>query len=298
MNTKIKILLSALIGALGGLASWAPIESALYVQNELHSIILANALFGAIAGIIFGFFLGSIEGVLLKSAGKFRKGVFWGMLLGLIGGAFGLFAGRTIIVITGDVFFRIKQWYSPYLLILIKAVGWSIFGAVIGISGGMVLHSKGKILQGLMGGVLGGFLGGLTFEIVLYKSAGENFARLIGLTLMGFFIGLFLALAESILSKGLLRLLNGKMKGKEFDLCYNRIKLGRLESSDIGLFGFKNVANRHAEIKKEKNEFIIYNAEAPEGTLVNDKKVEQSVLKSGDIIQLGDARLLFLAKEN
>lgn len=298
MKMKQKILLSAVIGGLGGIAAWSPVEGALHLQNQMHSIILANILFGVIAGIIFGFFLGSIEGVLFKSGAKLRKGIFWGMLLGIIGGAFGLFAGRFIIVVTGDIFFRMKQWYSPVILVLIKSAGWSIFGAAIGVSGGIVLRSKGKILQGALGGLTGGFIGGLAFELIVYQSSAVHIARLFGLTLMGLLIGLFLALAEKILSQGVLRLLNGKMKGKEFDLSYNRIKIGRSESCDVGLFGFKNVVNRHAEIKKEEGGFVIYDAEAPEGTLVNEQPVKQKNLKSGDIIQLGDAKLLFLAKEN
>lgn len=296
MSVKMKIILSSIIGMLGGIACWPVIESFLHIQNDMPSIIIANCILGGLLGIFLGFFLGSIDGVIVRSSKKLTSGIIWGVTLGLIGGAIGGLIGRTLIIKAGDYLFRINNSFSSVLIVVLKGIGWSILGAFIGIGSGIVLHSKGKIRLGAIGGLIGGLVGGILFEIIIKANSNENFARFIGLAILGLLIGLFLSLTEKVLSKGIIRILNGRLKGKEYVLAYNRIKIGRSEKSDVGLFGFKNVANRHAEIKRTDNNFTIYDGETSEGIMINNKLAKKQSLKSGDIITLGDAKVLFLTK--
>ncbi len=295
MSVKIKIILSALIGLLAGIVAWPLIETVLHIQNNMPTIIAANALFGAIIGMTLGIFIGSADGIITKSSAKIKTGAISGLLFGLIGGALGSVLGWAIILTAGNYFYAPGQ--NPGLIFaLIKAVGWGLLGASAGIAQGFSLRSKGKALQGAAGGFLGGFLGGIAFELIVNNEIASDFARLIGLALLGLFLGLFLTLTERVFSKAILRQLNGKLKGREFTLSYDRVKIGRSEKSDVGLFGFKSVANRHAEIKKNENAFVIEDAESPSGLFINGKKVKKHLLNSGDIITLGDARVVFLAK--
>mgnify|MGYP001547126149 CR=1 FL=1 len=295
MSIKIKLLLSALIGMLAGIAVWPLIEILLHKQNSMPSIIAANSIFGAIIGLVFGVFIGSTDGIITKSPGKIKSGVLSGLIFGLVGGVTGAVLGWILILAGGNAFFANGN-NSNIMLILVKAFGWGILGVFIGLAGGFSLRSKGKAIQGVIGGFLGGFFGGIAFELIKQNDLSRNLARLAGLAVLGLFLGLFLTLTEKVFSKGILRQLNGKLKGKEFTLSYDRIKIGRSEKSDVGLFGFKMVANRHAEIKKNENSFIIEDAEAPSGLIINGKKVKKHNLHSGDIITLGDARMVFLAK--
>jgi hypothetical protein len=296
MKAKTKIIVSIIIGLASGLAAWCAVETSLHFNNQFKSIIAADIIFGMIAGGIFGIFIGTTGGIISKSGKNFFNGILWGLCFGIFGGALGLVLGRILVFNLGNYFFEINTSFSSALIIFVKAFGWAIVGGFIGLSQGMIYKSFQKIRNGLIGGLVGGFSGGILYEIIFITSNKDNVSRLAGLVLIGILIALALVLYEKILTKAVLKLLNGKQKGHEYELSTTRVKIGKSEKADIGLFGFKKVAARHGEIKKDNKSYFIKNGESSDGIKVNDNSVENYELKSGDIIEIGDAKLVFVLK--
>ncbi len=79
-------------------------------------------------------------------------------------------------------------------------------------------------------------------------------------------------------------------------LLKDEITLGRAGSSDILLDEDTITSRHHAHIKRDGENYIIYDKRSSYGVTVNDHKLEEGVghiLKEGDHIQIGDYSLLF-----
>lgn len=75
-----------------------------------------------------------------------------------------------------------------------RILGWSLLGGLIG--GGMSFFVPNlKWTRGLAGGAIGGFLGALGFLLADLALGGLP-GRVVGATILGFFIGLMVAIAE------------------------------------------------------------------------------------------------------
>jgi pSer/pThr/pTyr-binding forkhead associated (FHA) protein len=90
---------------------------------------------------------------------------------------------------------------------------------------------------------------------------------------------------------------SGPQAGDRFELTGPITKLGRHPDSDISLDDI-SVSRRHAEISRQGSEFVLRDAGSLNGTYVNQKPVESSVLQQGDEIQIGRFRLIFLGPSN
>jgi hypothetical protein len=109
------------------------------------------------------------------------KALGGGLLAGVIGGC------------AGQVFFMLTSgglaWEG-----LSRIAGWSLLGALIGVGLALVVPNL-KWYRGLAGGFLGGFLGALAFVVVSFV-LGPLLGRWLGAAILGFCIGLMVALAE------------------------------------------------------------------------------------------------------
>ena len=54
------------------------------------------------------------------------------------------------------------------------------------------------------------------------------------------------------------------------------------------------VSRLHAQIRYEDGQYILYDCESTGGTFVNNKKIENCVLYSGDIVCLANVPLMFI----
>lgn len=54
------------------------------------------------------------------------------------------------------------------------------------------------------------------------------------------------------------------------------------------------VSREHAEIHYKDNQFMIYDLKSTGGTFINNKKIEEGVLYSGDIISLANIPMMFV----
>ncbi|MGI0483674.1 vWA domain-containing protein [Geminocystis sp. CENA526] len=83
--------------------------------------------------------------------------------------------------------------FSP---LIPRLIGWGILGALVG--GGMAFFVPNlKLSRGLIGGLIGGILGSIVFILITQYSTAI-IGRLVGTTILGFFLGLMIALIEQI----------------------------------------------------------------------------------------------------
>ena len=85
----------------------------------------------------------------------------------------------------------------------------------------------------------------------------------------------------------------GPNAGSRFLLDQDVTTAGRHPDSDIFLDDV-TVSRRHAEFRREGNDFVVVDVGSLNGTYVNREPVDTSVLANGDEVQIGKFRLVFL----
>jgi pSer/pThr/pTyr-binding forkhead associated (FHA) protein len=85
----------------------------------------------------------------------------------------------------------------------------------------------------------------------------------------------------------------GPNAGSRFLLDQDTTSAGRHPDSDIFLDDV-TVSRRHAEFRREGGEFVVVDVGSLNGTYVNREPVDTAVLTSGDEVQIGKFRLVFL----
>lgn len=270
----------ALAGALGGLFG-------LYLYVELvhaASVYVRDALAGVAIGGAIGYFL--------NAAGPFRDGAWlklahaatWGALAGAAGGAAGLVLGEVVIgLFQGGLIGR--------------ALSWAVLGLGIGVSQGLAERSRQRLVFGLIGGGLGGLVGGYLFEWLrqgLGARYSNSLSQALGIVILGAGLGLFLALVEQVLRRAWVQVASGRQEGRLYLLARKVSALGLDERAEIGIFGDRLVARRHAEIEVTGEGYVLRN-HAPSGrTKVNGAVVDdRRRLSDGDRIELGQTLLIF-----
>lgn len=85
----------------------------------------------------------------------------------------------------------------------------------------------------------------------------------------------------------------GPNVGSTFVLNRPLMTAGRHPASDIYLDDI-TVSRRHAEIRNENGEFLLVDLGSLNGTYRNREPVDSAVLADGDVLQVGNFRLVFL----
>jgi hypothetical protein len=85
----------------------------------------------------------------------------------------------------------------------------------------------------------------------------------------------------------------GPNAGSKFFLDSDLTRVGRHPESDIFLDDI-TVSRRHAEIRRGDAAFSLHDVGSLNGTYVNRERVEEADLRSGDEIQIGKFKLVFL----
>ena len=92
----------------------------------------------------------------------------------------------------------------------------------------------------------------------------------------------------------------GPAAGTKFTMDGDIVTVGRHPQSDIFLNDI-TVSRRHAELRRQgghgAGRYEVTDLGSLNGTYVNRARVDSSVLSSGDELQIGKFRLLFLARE-
>ena len=92
---------------------------------------------------------------------------------------------------------------------------------------------------------------------------------------------------------GLLVVKRGPNAGSRFTLGTERTTIGRHPESDIFLDDV-TVSRRHAEVTVSDGRFSVTDAGSLNGTYLNRERIEQAELHSGDELQIGKFKLVFL----
>ena len=107
---------------------------------------------------------------------------------------------------------------------------------------------------------------------------------------IGIVLGLTIFMSDQSSRAGSIRLIFGKNEYKDWSLDHMTSRIGSSEV-EIPIRGFKGVDPVHACIFRQGSQFLLDCQHAP--GLVNGYPVAQAMLNHGDMIQLGEARLVF-----
>lgn len=293
-SIKRRIFL-CLVGLLAGLAAWPAAEITLLFQSKFPSYLVFSIFLGVVFGLVIGAFFGSGDGIIMSHRRSIVTGVARGIVIGAAGGAIGFLIGQGVLFFTGEYLIHSMRRFNAVGMPISRAIGWAVLGLFVGMVDGVRSRSWNKIRVGIIGGISGGFLGGLALEYFRTAFPETVFARLLGLLIFGLFIGLLYGFVEVRLSYGVLTLLNGRYKGREFLINQKKLRIGALEKNDIKLEGYNYVSDCHALVSVKKDDVFISRVEKGK-LLVNDDPVDEHMLKYEDVIKIGSAKLLYQYK--
>ncbi|WP_052889101.1 FHA domain-containing serine/threonine-protein kinase [Thermogemmatispora carboxidivorans] len=89
-----------------------------------------------------------------------------------------------------------------------------------------------------------------------------------------------------------LTLQSGPLAGRSFRFHQDVTTIGRTNGNDFIIAG-RTVSRRHARLWFDNGFWYLEDLQSANGTLVNGERIQQTVLRDGDVIQLGDERLIF-----
>lgn len=281
MNRRMRTYYYALLGAIGGLVGWQ--VSDLLGLSFASNLYLSEALVGALIGLSVGLFIGLTEGALTRNPiHALKSGVFSG-LLGLGAGAIGLPLSEFLFQSVGAG-------------VVGRALGWGVFGLLIGLAEGMV--GRTQAWKGMLGGFIGGALGGILLESVHNWLRDPLTGKAAGLVLLGACVGAFISLIAVLLSRAWLEVRSGKLKGTEFMLDkfmskgFPSIAIGSSPLKSEIVLPDPDIAPQHAMLSGDGLSFNLKDMSLS-GTFINNRKVERVQLMNGQRIRMGNTELVY-----
>jgi hypothetical protein len=285
MSRIMRLYYYGVFGAIGGVIGWQA-SNILGLSFVAGNIFLSEIVVGAVIGFCIGVFIGVAEGVMTRNyVQAMRAGMLSG-LMGLVGGGIGLPLAEALF-----------QWLGGQVWGL--ALGWGLFGLLIGLAASF--QSGSQMWKGALGGLLGGIAGGLLLEAARSWMADPLMGKAVGLLLTGASVGAFTAMIVFLLSKAWLEVTSGKLKGTEFIL--DKFLKTEGPSAFIGSDALKSdivlpdpdIAPQHALLKGAGTHFNLKDMSLS-GTFVNNRKIEQAVLKNRQDIKVGNTQLVYHEK--
>lgn len=284
MSRRMRTYFYAILGALGGLFGWQVSDRlGLSFASNLY---LSEAVVGALVGLCIGLFIGITEGLLTRNVVQLVKSGLFSGLLGLVAGAIGLPLSEFLFQSVGAG-------------ILGRALGWAVFGLLIGLAEGVV--GKSQMWKGMLGGLIGGALGGALLEYVHSLLKDPLIGKAAGLVLLGASVGTFISLIVVLLSRAWLEVTSGKLKGAEFILDkFMRaggpaIAIGSSALKSEIVFPDPDISPQHAMLTGDGKSFTIKDM-SMSGTFINGKKIERAQLSNGQKLRMGNTEMVYHEK--
>lgn len=288
-----RLYYNALFGALGGLISWLLIGLFLnFETSNMSMLLLKDALLGATVGVWIGGALGMVDGLTIRrSLRRVVVGLLLGAFIGLVGGLVGLLIGEMIFGLTGG-----GVWS--------RAIGWALFGLLVGTGPGVAQRSMAKVGYGALGGLLGGLIGGATYEglstwlrqLTSDRDLALTVGSMAGLIILGACIGFLIGLVEDILRTAWVKVMVGRLEGRTLTISGRTIRVGGGDSCELVMPGDNQVLDHHLTIEQDADQFVLH----PLGNLVlvNKKAIaEPYLLQGGERIQLGRTQFVFYLEQ-
>lgn len=206
-----------------------------YAESDRFRLLLAIAVWTAViaAGISFVILAGQefyLRQALL-GVGAAALAIGGGVFAGLVGGA----AGQLIVQASPEG----ALWEG-----LSRVLGWGLLGAIAG-AGMAVMVPNLKWYRSGLGGLVGGILGALGFLAISYVLGGL-LGRVVGTVILGFFIGLMVALAELAFRRYWLEVTFGQREVRTVTLGSAAVSVGGDErAASVYVAGAAPVALRY-----------------------------------------------------
>ena len=284
MSRRMRTYFYAVLGAIGGLIGWQ--VSDMLGLSFTSSLYMSEAVVGALVGLCIGLFIGITEGLMTRNIVQALKaGVFSG-LLGLVAGSIGLPLSEFLFQSAGAGYFG-------------RALGWGIFGLLIGLAEGVV--GKSQVWKGMLGGLIGGALGGVLLEAVHNLLKDPLIGKASGLILLGASVGAFISLIVVLLSRAWIEVTSGKLKGTEFILDKflhaggPAIAIGSSALKSEIVLPDPDIAPQHAMLTGDGKQFSVKDISLS-GTFINNKKIELARLVNGQKIRMGNTEMVYHEK--
>jgi len=292
MTGTIKKILYILLGFSAGCLVWVVTEPFMAVSGG--TFYLRLIIQGGLIGAVYGAVLGAGEGISVSIPQKALMGASLGFGIGFIAGVAAIIVAQgMLLVLTGSGSASIADITERYLP-LARILGWTFMGAMLGTVEGIRAKSVRRVLFGVIGGTLGGLIGGLLFEGLNALDVSASLLRLLGFCSLGLFIGGGFSLLESLGRFGVLKVMNGRYKGKEFILSKKSSSVGSESRCDIAIPGDPDMQKLHAQVFRKNSEMFVERKTDASPLFVNDKSCEIQRLKYEDVLRLGHTVIRFL----
>ncbi|WP_319414920.1 FHA domain-containing protein [Marispirochaeta aestuarii] len=292
MTRTIKKILYILLGFSAGCLVWVVTEPFMAVSGG--TFYLRLILQGGLIGAVYGGVLGAGEGISVSLRSKALLGASLGFGIGLVAGVAAILVAQgMLLILTGSGSASIADITERYLPVA-RILGWTFMGALLGTVEGIRAKSLRRALFGVIGGTLGGLIGGLLFEGLNAVKVSASLLRLLGFCSLGLFIGGGFSLLESLGRFGVLKVMNGRYKGKEFILSKKSSNIGSENRCDISIPGDPDMQKFHARVFRKNREMYIERKTDASPLFVNDKSCEIQRLKYEDVLRVGHTVIRFL----
>ena len=297
MGLGSRVFLGLILGAIGGAVFWvstdflfSPISDPEYM---LKAPLYVQTLYGGLIGGFLGASLGLADKLSAASRAHPMQFVARAAGSGLAAGAIGFNFANVIYGALGGEYDTHGNFTVYLVQCLIRAIGWSSFGLLLGGIYGALDTGGKKARNAAIGGAIGGFLAGLIFN-PLATVMTDRTARLVSFIVLGAFIGFFTALVHILLRTAWVLVVYARNEGREIILEKAISHIGRNELAEIPLYRDGLIAANHAEIRFENNRYSIVDSGTVVGTSVNGQKIAQpTLLKDSDMIQVGNTQIVF-----
>ena len=284
MSRRMRTYFYAVLGAIGGLIGWQVSDT--LGLSFVSNLYFSEAVVGALVGLCIGVFIGITEGMMTRNIVQALKSGSFSGLLGLVAGGIGLPLSEFLFQSVGAG-------------ILGRALGWGVFGLLIGLAEGVV--GKSQIWKGMLGGLIGGALGGVLLEAAHNWLKDPLTGKAAGMVLLGASVGAFISLIVVLLSRAWLEVTSGKLKGTEFILDKfmhaggPAIAIGSSPLKSEIVLPDPDIAPQHAMLTGDGKQFSVKDMSLS-GTFINNKKIERVQLANGQKIRMGNTEMVYHEK--
>ncbi|OQW94391.1 MAG: hypothetical protein BWK79_06105 [Beggiatoa sp. IS2] len=240
-------------------------KNEVFDENAVSSIITVFTTWWGFIALGISAFLVVAQNYYLKKPVNFKKL--------LMSGTIGLIVGLSVGFIPQLIFIDPSS--------IVKIFAWGIVGAGIGLAIAKIVVPNYPAIRALSGGLIGGIAGGISF-IILATLLPDSVSRLAGATIVGFLIGLMIALFEEMLREAWLTVDWGYNEQRIISLGKSPVILGSSPEADIYLPKEKGFLPIMATIKIVNDKVFFENK--------SNKQVTE--LADGKIIKLGTINVI------